>query len=153
MAQYQIGEIAKKVALTPKTIRYYEAIGLLPKASRTLSGYRAYDATTLDRLEFIRKTQHLGLRLREIRDVVQLLESRQCPCRAVEQLLRQRLKELDISRAELQGQIRRVRHALRQARRAHWLKHVRARSPRQQPPPTTPLGFFSPRFPPASDAS
>jgi DNA-binding transcriptional MerR regulator len=38
----RIGELAKKVALNPRTIRYYEVIGLLPAAPRTAAGYRRY---------------------------------------------------------------------------------------------------------------
>lgn len=38
----KIGEVARRVGVNPKTIRYYESIGLLPEPARTTSGYRDY---------------------------------------------------------------------------------------------------------------
>ncbi len=52
-AQVRIGELAAELGLNPKTIRYYEEIGLLPAPERTLAGYRLYDATDRERLQFI----------------------------------------------------------------------------------------------------
>lgn len=41
----KIGELAERVGVNPKTIRYYESIGVLPEPVRTASGYRDYDDT------------------------------------------------------------------------------------------------------------
>ncbi len=49
----RIGELAGRLDLNPKTIRYYEEIGLLPTPQRTPAGYRLYDAADLERLRFI----------------------------------------------------------------------------------------------------
>ena len=38
----RIGDLARACSVNPKTIRYYEAFGLLPKASRAPSGHRIY---------------------------------------------------------------------------------------------------------------
>jgi len=53
----QIGEPARACNLTPKTIRHYEAFGLLPYASRAPSGHRIYSAQDLLRLRFIGRDQ------------------------------------------------------------------------------------------------
>ncbi len=45
-----IGELAARFGLNPKTIRYYEEIGLLPRAARSASGYRWYDEQDIERL-------------------------------------------------------------------------------------------------------
>lgn len=50
----RIGEVAERLGTTPRTIRYYEEIGLLEPAARSDGDYRLYDASDLDRLAFIR---------------------------------------------------------------------------------------------------
>ncbi|MBI2303306.1 MAG: MerR family DNA-binding transcriptional regulator [Chloroflexi bacterium] len=49
----RIGELAKATGLTTKAIRYYELLGLIPRTSRTESGYRMYPDQDVRRLEFI----------------------------------------------------------------------------------------------------
>ena len=49
----QIGEVARELDINPKTIRYYEEIGLIPRAQRTESGYRVYRQVDVDRIAFI----------------------------------------------------------------------------------------------------
>jgi len=50
----RIQEVAAEVGLTPRSIRYYEEIGLLRPAARSAGAYRLYDASDLERLRFIR---------------------------------------------------------------------------------------------------
>ena len=57
MKRFFIGELGKRFGLNPRTIRYYERIGILPKAGRTESGYRIYSDETIKRLEFILKAK------------------------------------------------------------------------------------------------
>ncbi|MFQ5796489.1 MAG: MerR family transcriptional regulator [Candidatus Bipolaricaulia bacterium] len=90
-----IGELAKRVDLNPKTIRYYEEVGLLPRAKRTASGYRVYRPEDAERLKFIRKAQRLGLSLGEIREIIEIRERGQLPCGHVRRLLVRKLEELD----------------------------------------------------------
>jgi len=59
----QLGELGKRTGVNPKTIRYYEEIGLLPAPARTPSGYRQYTAEDAGRLEFIRSAKALGVAL------------------------------------------------------------------------------------------
>ncbi|HEY5434110.1 MAG TPA: MerR family transcriptional regulator [Candidatus Limnocylindrales bacterium] len=68
----RIQEVAGETGLTPRTIRYYEEMGLLAPAARSGGAYRLYDADDLDRLRFIRGLRDdAGFSLAEIR---QLLE-------------------------------------------------------------------------------
>jgi hypothetical protein len=60
--QLHIGEVARLVGVSTKTIRYYHQIGLLAEPERTESGYRLYDAAHLLRLQHIRRLRALGLR-------------------------------------------------------------------------------------------
>ncbi len=68
MSGFTISEIARQVGLQASAIRYYEQIGLLPRAER-VSGQRRYDATTLYRLAIIQQARQLGFTLDEIRQL------------------------------------------------------------------------------------
>ena len=72
----QIGEVAEQLGLTPRTLRYYEEIGLLAPPSRMEGGFRLYSAADIDRLENIVQLKRLlGFSLREIKQVVEAMES------------------------------------------------------------------------------
>lgn len=66
----QIGEIARLVGVSTKTIRYYHEIGLLAEPERTESGYRLYNAQHLLHLQRIRRLRSLGLSLDRIRAIL-----------------------------------------------------------------------------------
>lgn len=66
----RIGEVARLVGVTPKTVRHYEKVGLLPEAERSESGYRLYSADDLLRLHRVKKLRSLGLSLRQVRSVL-----------------------------------------------------------------------------------
>lgn len=98
----RIGELADTVGVNPKTIRYYEEIGLLPEPARSPEGHRRYDHHDVERLAFIRRAQQLGLHLDEIGEVLALRERSQRPCDYVLDVARQRLAEFDERIAEMQ---------------------------------------------------
>ena len=66
----QIGEVAKLIGVSPKTIRYYHEIGLLAEPKRTDGGYRLYTAQDLLRLQRIRRLRSLGLHLDRIKEIL-----------------------------------------------------------------------------------
>jgi len=96
-----IGKVAEKTGLNPKTIRYYEGIGLVPKPERTESRYRLYPPETIELLGFIKKAQGLGLKLSEIKEIVAIREQGELPCLHVRALLEEKLKDLDKKVVEL----------------------------------------------------
>lgn len=115
MAQtFFISTLAKQAGVPVKTIRYYEDVGLLPKPSRTASGYRLYAPETADRLQFIKKAQNLGLRLDEIKEILELADRGRCPCGHVQTFLKNRLRELQQKIADLRLIERRVQLAVKQ---------------------------------------
>jgi DNA-binding transcriptional MerR regulator len=63
---YQIGELASLVEMSPRTIRYYEEIGLLNSVKRIEGGKRVYTDRDYQRLKFIQRLKHLGLTLSEM---------------------------------------------------------------------------------------
>ena len=62
--ELKIGELAKRLGLNPRTIRFYEGAGVLPKPERTAGGYGIYTAEDEERLRFIKAGQRLGLQAR-----------------------------------------------------------------------------------------
>jgi len=66
---YQIGELAKLLELSTRTIRYYEEIGLLNSVKRIEGGKRVYTDKDLQRLKFIQRLKHLGLPLSEMHEL------------------------------------------------------------------------------------
>jgi len=66
------GELARNAGVNLQTIRFYEREGLLPKPARTVSGYRSYQESDLERVIFIRRNQQLGFTLAEIKQLMQL---------------------------------------------------------------------------------
>src|SRR5437867_8880142 len=91
----QIGELAAELGLNPKTIRYYEEIGLLPSPQRSPSSYRLYDNADRERLRFILKAKAVGLTLGEIGDILSLRDRGQQPCEHVVGLLDQQVAAVD----------------------------------------------------------
>lgn len=91
----RVAELAALVGVSPDTIRYYERVGLLAPPPRSSAGYRSYPPETAERVRFIQGCQRLGLRLREIADLLAVRDTGTCPCEPAETLLRQRIDELD----------------------------------------------------------
>jgi len=63
---YQIGELANLLELSPRTVRYYEEIGLLNSVKRIEGGKRIYTDKDFQRLRFVTRLKHLGLTLSEM---------------------------------------------------------------------------------------
>jgi DNA-binding transcriptional MerR regulator len=61
-----IGEFAALAKVTPKTVRFYESIGLLPEPARD-GKYRVYDQTYIETVKQIKMAQDLGFKLAEIK--------------------------------------------------------------------------------------
>jgi MerR family transcriptional regulator, redox-sensitive transcriptional activator SoxR len=78
MAEMSIGEVARKMGLRSSAIRYYEKLGLIPKAPR-LSGRRRYDERVLERLAMIRFAKHVGFNIAEIKVLLRGVDGRPPP--------------------------------------------------------------------------
>jgi DNA-binding transcriptional MerR regulator len=99
----QIGEAAKRTALTVDTIRFYEKRSLLPKPPRTAGRFRLYSDDDVARLDFIRRMQGLGFSLREVRQLLDLRGHPLNACHEVRDLLETKLKEVRGKISELQS--------------------------------------------------
>jgi MerR family transcriptional regulator, redox-sensitive transcriptional activator SoxR len=109
MPQLTISEVARKIRLRPSAIRYYERIGLLPRAER-LSGQRRYDASVLYRLAIIQRARQLGFSLREIRQLFFGFREVTRPPARWRKLSQRKLAELD----QLMDAIKAVRALLKE---------------------------------------
>ena len=98
----RIGELARLAGINPRTLRYYERIGLLAPSSHTEAGYRIYTPEDAERLAFIRRAQSVGLSLAEIADIIALHDTGTVPCRHVCALAESKVTEIDARIAELQ---------------------------------------------------
>ena len=75
-----ISELAKSAGVTARTLRHWERIGLLPKATRTHTGYRVFDAKITHHIEFIQKAKTVGLTLKETKRLLELARKGKNPC-------------------------------------------------------------------------
>ena len=132
----RIQEVAEETGLTPRTIRYYEEVGLLAPAARSEGAYRLYDGEDLERLRFIRGLRDdAGFSLAEIG---QLLEDEEARARNRDryrsshdplerrQILTDAVARVDRQIASLRGKIERLEAMIREAedRRAHLAGHL-----------------------------
>jgi DNA-binding transcriptional MerR regulator len=116
----RIGEVAERTGLTPRTIRYYEEIGLLPEpVTRRKGAHRAYDDGDVERLsELTRLRDLLNISLEELKQLVEAEEARA----AIRRQFREsgsdaeRLRLLDAALPHVETQLELVRHRLGELR-------------------------------------
>ncbi|MBI3015197.1 MAG: heavy metal-responsive transcriptional regulator [Candidatus Tectomicrobia bacterium] len=90
-----IGVVAARAGTNPKTIRYYETIGLLPNPRRGENRYRLYSQDVVELLAFIKKAQEFGFTLSEIKEIVALRRMGREPCVHVRALLERKISDLE----------------------------------------------------------
>lgn len=69
----QIGEVAERIGLSLRTIRYYEEVGLVIPSARSQGGFRLYTEPDVSRLELIMRMKPLGFQLDEMRELLAVL--------------------------------------------------------------------------------
>jgi len=102
MNAMKIGEIAKRSNIGIETIRYYEKEGLLQEPARRPSGYRLYDETTLERLDYIRRAKELGFTLAEIRQLLELSFQAHEGCDHIRQRAEAKINDIEAKIRNLQ---------------------------------------------------
>ncbi len=111
----RIGELARASGVSTKTIRFYEAQGVLPPARRGDNGYRLYQADDIDRLRFIRGARSLDFSLDDLKEILALRDRGEAPCRYVVQLLAQKAAEIEERIRQLEHLQTELRQLLAQA--------------------------------------
>ena len=96
-----IGQAAQRSGVPPKTIRYYESVGLVSPAARGGNKYRAYGDKEIEVLRFISRARGLGFSLHEVQQLLALYRDRNRSSREVKRLALQHIDDLDRKIAEL----------------------------------------------------
>lgn len=108
-----IGELAKSSGVNAKLIRHYESIGLIPKASRTDSGYRVYSKNDIQFLRFIKRARSLGFSMKEIKTLIGLWRNKSRASREVKALALSHVQELEKKINEMQEMAQNLRSLAR----------------------------------------
>ncbi len=98
-----IGQAAKASGVSAKMLRYYETIGLIPKAGRTEAGYRTYGEADVNTLRFIRRARDLGLPVERIKLLVGLWRDKDRSSAEVKRIAAEHVADLRAKIAELAG--------------------------------------------------
>lgn len=110
MQSMNIGDAAAAAGVTPKMIRHYEALGLIPEPDRTEAGYRLYGERDVAMLRFIRQSRGLGFSMKQIESLLALWRDDRRESREVKEVALQQLAELE----ERQRAIDQMRGALQE---------------------------------------
>ena len=97
----RIGEVAAKAGVTVDTVRFYERVGVLPPAARTESGYRDYEAQTVERIQLTRELQAIGFTLSDAVDALAAHDAGGATCESERWRLQAVLDRVDARLAEL----------------------------------------------------
>jgi MerR family copper efflux transcriptional regulator len=98
-----IGEVSRLTGLSARSIRLYEAAGIIGRPPRARSGYRRFGPDDLRTLFFVRNARQLRFELKEIRDLVSLWRGGAGGAEKVEGLLAGRLQKLRRLESELRA--------------------------------------------------
>lgn len=92
---FKIGELSKKADISIDAIRFYETKKLISPHSRSNSGYRYYDVSAIERLNFIHKGKELGFSLEEIKDLLEIKVNRNGKCSLALEKLELKITTID----------------------------------------------------------
>ncbi|HEX2546002.1 MAG TPA: MerR family DNA-binding protein [Ramlibacter sp.] len=101
MNPLNIGEAAAAAGVTPKMIRHYESLGMIPQAQRTEAGYRLYSQREVAMLRFIRQSRALGFSIPQIEALLGLWRDEHRASREVKELAQQQLADLEQRQREI----------------------------------------------------
>ena len=101
-ANLRIGQLAKQLNTTTKTLRFYEDIGLFTSIARSDAGYRLYDTKSINQARLVLQLRRLGLTLKELNELLNTKDTRSFRQR-VASLMDEKLRDTDENLVVLQG--------------------------------------------------
>lgn len=110
-----IGEVSRLTSLSARTIRHYEAMGIIGRPQRGRTGYRSFSDQDLRTLQFVRNARDLRFELREIGDLVRLWRTGRSASAQIQAVLAGRLRTLRRQESELRANRRRLEHIARRS--------------------------------------
>ena len=105
-----IGRASRASGVSLKMIRYYEAIGLLPKIVRTSANYRVYRESDVHTLRFIRRARALGFSVADIQELLGLWQNRSRSSASVKKIAGKHIDDLKRRIAELNSMVDTLEH-------------------------------------------
>lgn len=114
----KIGQASELSGLPPKTIRYYEDIGLV-QSERRDNGYRDYGKAEIHKLKFIQRARGLGFTVEECRTLLSLYDDPDRSSADVRALAQSHLEEIEIKIQELAGMRDTLSHLVESCRGDH----------------------------------
>ena len=127
---FTIGQLARRTGVPARTIRFWSDAGLVPPVSRSVSGYRLYDAEAAARLDLVRSLRELGLGLDVVRAVLSRATTVADVAAAHVRVLDGQIRALRLQRAVL-SMVARRGHTIEETLLMHKLARLSARE-RQQ---------------------
>ena len=122
----QIGKVSERTGVSVDAIRFYEKQRLLNRPARTEGGFRLFNASDIGRIQFIRRAQHLGFSLPEIRELMVLQRNGFEACSHVRDLLKSKvaaiwnkIRELAILEGKVVRSLRTCERKLRSSGDSH----------------------------------
>lgn len=122
-----VGRLAETAGVRASTVRYYEKLGLLPQATRTLTGYRVFPHHAARRITLVRAAQRLGFPLHDIAGFLRVRDSGGKPCQHVRDAGQRLLEALDAEIAGLRARRRQITRTL------HAWDQILSTTPADQP--------------------
>jgi len=108
----RIGQIAKQARVSADTIRYYEKIGVMPKAARSSAGYREYSQSAIDRVRLVQNALRFGFSLKQVGAFLGVRQAGGAPCKQVRAAGTQILEAIEQQIAELTASRESIRETL-----------------------------------------
>ncbi len=102
MAEYYRGQVAEIAQVNTETLRFYEKNKLIPAPKRTKSGYRVYSDAVINRLAFIKIAKASGFTLKQIKEMFDLVESREVNLEDLTIAVDEKINEIDSRISSLQ---------------------------------------------------
>ena len=100
-----IGEVAAMSEVNSKMIRRYEEQGIIPRAGRSLAGYRQYSEKDVHILRFVKRARELGFSMKDIKQLVGLWRNKSRPSAQVKSIALKHKNELEKKLKEIQAML------------------------------------------------
>ena len=107
-----IGEVATMSEVNSKMIRRYEEHGIIPKAGRSLAGYRHYSDKDVHVLRFVKRARELGFSMKDVKQLVGLWRNKSRPSAQVKNIALKHQTELEKKLKEIQSMLNTINNLI-----------------------------------------
>ena len=139
----RIGELAGRSGVSADTIRYYERIGLMPKAARTSAGYREYTESAIHRVRLVQNALRFGFSLKQLGAFLGVRHAGGAPCQNVRtagakilEAIERQIADLTVSRESVRETLDLWDRRLSQTPEGQPARLLEALPTREEPYPT-----------------